>query len=185
MKFGINDLRRVKKIGYKNYYIKRHAYYECFEEAENDLKRIYELMKYTTSSKKNLNKYKDVSFILVLSTTEGKSAIRIKIPTKGRPRYKVIGKKVKPHIHIACFGEKAPSFAEEIVTKLNKNQYKNLEDYYKRPYKSKRLYTIDKLEYGDKGAQYIPYLYNQADKILTYGDMEFEKMYDDFFIVED
>lgn len=185
MKFKIEDLRVVELSNDKNYLIKRWEYYDNFELALKDMYRIYGLMKYV----KNTNEdYKDISFIIVLSTTgKGKHncPTRIKVYTKGRPKFKVVGGiKKSPHLHIACFGIKCPSYVEEVTKKLNKTAYKTSVEFYNRKTKSKRLFTYDKLKGDNYGTDYIQYIYNQADKLLTYGTLDFNKMTNDFFIAK-
>ena len=185
MRFKIDDLIVVELNSDKNYLIKRWEYYDSFENALKDMYRIYGLMKYI----KNKNDaYKDISFIIVLSTSgkrKNKVPTRIKIHTKGRPQFKVMGGiKKSPHLHIACFGIKCPSYVEEVTRKLNKSAYKTQKDFYDRKTKSNRLFTYDKLKGENYGTDYITYIYNQADKILTYGTLDFYKMTNAFFIAK-
>lgn len=185
MRFKIQDLREVKISEDKNYLIKRWEYYDTITDAIRDMYRIYALMKYNIE---NNEEFRDISFLIVVSSTKGKGKIcprREKIQTKGRPKLQVNGVKTQPHIHIACFGRNCPTFVKKITDKLNKKAFSSYEDFSKRKFKGRRLFTYDKLKGPNKGADYIPYLYNQADKILTYGKINFNKMYDPMFIVID
>lgn len=185
MRFKIDDLRKVKINSTKNYMIKRWEYYNDSKDAYKDMHRIYELMKYTI---KRNEIFKDISFMVVISTTgkdKQKVTHREKISTKGRPKFKVTGIKKPAHIHIACFGQKCPTFVKVITDKLNKKAYKTAKEFYNRKTNSKRLYTYDKLKGDNYGLDYINYIYNQADKLMTYGQLEFDKMKDTFFIAVD
>lgn len=185
MRFKINDLKIVELSSDKNYLIKRWEYYDNYEVALKDIYRIYGLMKYIKNSK---DIYRDISFILVLSTRgkyKNNVPSRIKISTKGRPKFKIVGGIEKnPHLHIACFGRRCPSYVEEVTRKLNKRAYKTSKDFYNRKTKSIRLFTYDKLKGDNYGADYIPYIYNQADKILTYGTLNFYNMTNYLFIAK-
>ena len=168
MIYDFNSINKVSRNYDKNYLIKRWEYYSCEEEGYKDMQRIYELMKYTI---KRNDIFKNISFILAISTT-GKSQYsapnRNKISTKGRPKYCITGGKNKPpHIHIACFGPRCPTFVKLITNKLNKRAYKSLDEFYKRNTKSRRLYTYDKLNGENNGLDYIPYIYNLASSNTT------------------
>lgn len=184
MKFTYNDLRKVSVKVTKNYYLKRHSYYTSIEEAIKDMRKIYARIKYNIETHEE---FKNISFIIGASETDGKTAIKIKQKTKGRPKYIVKGKKVKPHIHIAFYDKMAPTFANYITSKLNKNIYKNFESYNNRDYKHKKLYTIEKLHGYGNGLEYIHYIWNQSEKVMTYGNLDFEKLKIDslFLIVEE
>ena len=185
MSFPIKDLAKIKNVGNKNYVIKRWEYNDTFNDAYKDMHRIYELMKYNINNNKV---FENISFIIGLSTTGRKNKqqaiIREKILTGGRPKYKIVGVKKLPHLHIACFGENCPTFVKTITDKLNKKAFKTYDEFLNRKTKSKRLFTYDKLVGENNGMYYIPYIYNQADTVMTYGELEFDKMKDDFFIVE-
>lgn len=186
MRFCYNDLRKVRKNYDKNYLIKRWENYSNVYEGYKDMHRIYELMKYTILTNES---FKDISFIIAISST-GKSKnsdpYRAKIGTKGRPRLCVLGgRKVAVHIHIACFGKNCPTFVRTITNKLNKRAYKSLEEFNNRKTRSRRLYTYDKLAGYNNGMDYVPYIYNQAEKLMTYGDLEFNNLKDTFFICEE
>lgn len=183
MRFTYNDLRKVSVKNTKNYFLKRHCYYTSIEEAIKDMKKIYARIKYNIEQHE---KFKDISFIIGASETNGKTALKIKVKTKGRPKYMVKGIKVRPHIHIAFYGKLAPTFARFMATKLNKNIYKDYNSYKKRKYKSKRLYTINKLKGYGNGLEYIHYIWNQSEKVLTYGNLDFENLkMDSLFLIEE
>ena len=99
MHYNYNDLKKISINSDKNYYIKRHAYYNSLKDALIDGQKIYQRMRYLVQTHEE---YIDISFIVAISQTNGKTAIKTKEKTKGRPKYKIIGKRVKPHIHIAC-----------------------------------------------------------------------------------
>lgn len=184
MKFGIKDFQLVKKNTEKNYFIKRNKYYETIEEAEKDAHKIYLRMK--NYVEKN-DKYKGIFVFIGASQIKGKTAQKIKIKTKGRPRYEVLGKKCKPHIHIAVYGKYAPLFTKKIVEKINHNIYKTQEDFLNRGYNSKRLFEYEKLEGVDNGLSYIPYMFKQSEKVFTIGkeNLEYEKIKDGWFYLEE
>ena len=175
-----NNFKSIYMDSDKNYYIKRHKYYNSIDEALKDGHRIYKRLKYTAEANEM---YKDVSSMICIRQTKGKTAIKTKQKTKGRPKYLISGEKVKPHIHIAIYGTNAPKFTREITDKLNKNLYKNYEEYKNRGFKSNRLFTFDKFKDNYHGAYYIPYMFRQAENCYSFGNMEFNKMKDDFFIV--
>ena len=186
MRYTYNDLRKVRKNYEKNYLIKRWENYPNIKEAYKDMHRIYELMKYTILKNEV---FKNISFIIAISNT-GKNKhsdpCRVKINTKGRPKLQVTGgKKVAIHIHIACFGKGCPTFVKVITDKLNKKAYKSSDEFRNRKTKSRRLYTYDKLSGYNNGLDYVPYIYNQAEKLLTYGDLEFNNLKDSFFLCID
>lgn len=179
MHYNYNDLKKISINSDKNYYIKRHAYYNSLKDALIDGQKIYQRMRYLVQTHEE---YIDISFIVAISQTNGKTAIKTKEKTKGRPKYKIIGKRVKPHIHIACYGKNAPTFVKEITNRLNKNIYKSYKDYCKRDYKSNRLFSYDKFKDEYNGVYYVPYIFKQADRFYSYGKIDFNNMKDDFFI---
>ena len=171
MRFGIDDFKIVKISSDSNYMINRQKQYESYEEAKRDMNRIYAIFK---RHKKSNAKYKNVEFIIGLSETktlnclEGKrtdkkpkvDAVRVKIKTKGRPKYVIEGEKTKAHLHIAVYGmgeEKVKgkgkasfnyvaSFVNEVTAKLNKNTYKDIQEYNNRGFESNRLFKSFKLK---------------------------------------
>ena len=157
----------------KNYAICRQDFYNNIEECIKDAKRIYSRMK--RLAMKN-SKYKDISFVVGASQTKGDTAQKVKVNTKGRPKYIVRGKKIKPHLHIACYSFFAPSFSSEIMKRLNKNVYKTKEDYINRGYKHRLLYTLKKLNQDTNDLYYIPYIWKQSEKFFSHGNLNFKEL---------
>lgn len=178
MKNGIKAVR-ISCPRTSNYGIFRQKYYKNIEECIKDAKNIYSKM--VRLSMKN-DKYKDIFFVVGASQTKGDTAQKIKINTKGRPKYVVHGKKVKPHLHIACYSFWAPSFSSEIMKKLNKNIYKSPNDYINRGYKHRFLYTIQKLNNDINDLYFIPYVWRQSEVFLSHGNNIFKKLKDADFI---
>lgn len=178
MKNGIKTIR-ISCPGTSNYGILRQKYYKNMDECILDAKKIYSKM--VRLSMKN-NKYKDVFFVIGASQTKGDTAQKVKVNTKGRPKYVVRGKIVRPHLHIACYGFLAPSFSSEIMKKLNKNIYKSKNDYINRGYKHRFLYTIDKLNNDTNDLYFIPYIWRQSEVFLSHGNSNFKKLKDADFI---
>ncbi len=174
MRFKYEDFKKIEIHENKNYFIKRQDYYKNLEEGMKDLRRIYNLMKRTRD--KNIEKYEDISFAIGISKTKGETAIKEKVKTKGRPRYKVHGKPTNVHIHIACYGKLSSVFVVEITKKLNKKIYKDKESYKNRGYKNKRLFTSDKLSTQNCGLDYFNYIWKQSEAMLTEGNLDFDAM---------
>lgn len=178
MKNGIKTVKiRCPKT--KNYAIYRQDYYKNLKECILDAKNIYSKM--IRLSMKN-DKYKDIFFVVGASQTKGDTAQKVKVNTKGRPKYVVRGEKVRPHLHIACYGSGAPSFSSKIMEKLNKNIYKSKNDYINRGYKHRFLYTIDKLNNNTNDLYFIPYIWKQSEVFLSHGNSNFKKLKDADFI---
>lgn len=181
MKNGVNIVR-YSGPRTKNYSICRQAFFsnmkECIRETENIYARMRNL------AKKN-DKYKDISFVVGASQTKGNTAQKMKFKTNGRTKYVIRGEKVKPHIHIACYGYLAPSFVSEITKKLNKNIYKTKKDYINRGYKHKLLYTLKKLNLEANDLYYISYIWRQSERFLSYGNLNFDELKKADFIVYD
>lgn len=108
-----------------------------------------------------------VSFLAVLSTTDSLFAISYfeKSGKRGRPRRKVYGKKVEPHIHTALVGtadKSAFSVCQEICKRL-KNKHK-IESKIVSKGREQHAYN------------YVRYCFNQADISRSFGDFDFATM---------
>lgn len=172
MKDGVNSVTFTGPRT-QNYAICRQAYYKDMEECIKDVKRIYRRMKRLVNKKE---KYKDISFVIGASQTKGDTAQKVKVNTNGRPKYIVRGERVKPHIHIACYGFFTPSFCVEVTKELNKKLYKTKEDYINRGYKHNLLYTQQKLSQDVNDLYYIPYVWKQSEKFLSHGNLNINEL---------
>ncbi len=192
MKFNIKNLTLINThySETENYRIDRKLYYNTLEEALKDAIRIYnDMINLLKKNKKSKDKYQDIVFIIGISKTDGKTAIKVKEKTKGRPKYTVYGTEKRPHIHIAVFGYKASSFCNEILKILNKHNNKELFKELRKRYNNSNnnlfLFEKEKLKGQDNGIDYIPYIYNQSQKILTNqqnSDFNFKDTYDGLYI---
>lgn len=122
--------------------------------------KIVSLMRY-------LCKKNNISFLCVLSTTNSLFAIPLIEQTgkRGRPKRKVYGKKVPPHVHTAVIGtaeKSAFSTAQKICKRLKE----------KHDIAGK---VVSKGQ-GQHGQNYISYLYRQADIVRSGGDFDFAMM---------
>lgn len=172
MKHGVNSVTFTGPRT-QNYAICRQAYYKDMEECIKDVKRIYRRMKRLVNKNE---KYKNISFVIGASQTKGDTACKVKVKTKGRPKYVIYGEKVKPHLHIACYGFFAPSLSLEIIKELNKNIYKTKEDYINRGYKHRMLYTHQKLNQEVNDLYYIPYIWKQSEEFLSHGNLNINEL---------
>jgi len=116
---------------------------------------------------KHDSKYDGISFGIGISNCDGKAAQRtvVRNGKRGRPRILVQNGKSKDwHIHCVVYGNHASSFCQEFI------------DYYRKknsaPIRKKNLAVA-----GRKGAEYVPYCYNQCIKWLTHGSFDFSKLY--------
>ena len=191
MRFSYKIIK-TKYMNTKNYRIDRMLYFNTLEEAEKEAIRIYRNMyNKIFKNKKTKGKYNSIIFIIGVSQTDGQTAVKTKEKTKGRPKYKIKGKRKKPHLHIAVFGENVSVFCNEIIEFLNKNNDKEIFTKLRKRFKNRGklfLYEKEKLKGENNGFDYIPYIFNQSDKILSNtdnGDVEFKAMYDKMFLIQE
>lgn len=192
MEFNFENLTKINThyLKTENYRIERKLYYNTLEEALKDEIRIYnDMTNLLKKNKKSKDKYKDIVFIIGVSKTDGKTAIKVKEKAKGRPRYTIYGKVKKPHIHIAVFRYKASSFCNQILKILNnhnnKELFKDLRQRFNNSNSNLFLFEKEKLEGSNNGIDYIPYIYNQSEKILTNqqnSDFNFSDTYSRLYI---
>lgn len=107
------------------------------------------------------------SFLLILSTTNSTFAFPIIEQTgkRGRPRRKVYGRKVAPHLHSAVLGtaeKSAFSVCQEICKRL----------------KEKHVIAGKVVSKGREqhAVNYIEYCFRQADVVRSGGDFDFATM---------
>jgi len=111
------------------------------------------------------NKYPFVSWLLVESTTDSDTAVRLPCRTgkRGKPPMRIYGEKINLHLHIVAIGknrkQSANSFADELICFINKRKGK--------PMAKKRYLS---------GTAFINYCCKQTDSFRSGGEF-FRKCY--------
>lgn len=112
-------------------------------------------------------KYSNISFGIGISNQDGQSATKTEIKNgkRGRPLICVTSRKTKGwHIHCVIYGNRASSFCQDFIEYYRKGNTHDI-----------RKYCLAKA--GKKGADYVPYCYNQCIKWLTHGEFDFSILY--------
>lgn len=172
-----------------NYEIERNLYFKTIEEAKAVAKELYDKIFYMLNKGKDKYKYKNVSCFIGVSNMDGKTAIKIKEKTKGRPKHIIVGNNKKPHIHIIVLGENASKFCSDIIKKLN--NHNNTEIFielkkrfkYEEGTKNKHLLLYKKCplkKENNNGIYYLPYIYGQSIKSYSIG--YFKENYGSYFL---
>lgn len=121
------------------------------------------------------SKYSRVSFGIGISNQDGQTATKTEVKNgkRGRPLTCVTSKKTKNwHIHCVIYGNRASSFCQEFIEYYRKGNTLDIRKHC--------LATADR-----KGADYVPYCYNQCIKWLTHGEFDFSILYNNLVWKED
>lgn len=139
---------------------------EKFADYAEASKAIYKYYAKLKRIRRNA-KYCGISFGIGISNQDGQTATKIDVKNgkRGRPHICVTSKKTKKwHIHCVIYGTHASSFCQEFIEYYRKGNTSGI-----------RKYCLAKA--GKKGADYVPYCYNQCIKWLTHGEFDFSILY--------
>lgn len=150
---------------------------EISEKFANQTKAGKAMYKYYAKLRRiQLNpKYSCVSFGIGISNQDGQTATKTEVKNgkRGRPLTCVTSKKTKSwHIHCVIYGNRASSFCQEFIEYYRKGNTSDIRKHC--------LATADR-----KGADYVPYCYNQCIKWLTHGEFDFSVLYNNLVWKED
>ena len=139
---------------------------EKFADYAEASKAIYKYYAKLKRIRRNA-KYCGISFGIGISNQDGQTATKIDVKNgkRGRPHICVTSKKTKKwHIHCVIYGTHASSFCQEFIEYYRKGNTSGIRKHC--------LATAD-----HKGADYVPYCYNQCIKWMTHGDFDFSTLY--------
>lgn len=106
--------------------------------------------------------YPEVSFMLGLSKVESKDCRKVAVNTgkRGRPRKVVVGKEIKPHIHIAGVGKKIKPAMQAFKEKIDK----------KFAYSGVKVAQVKSFS----GLGFVDYINSQSDACRCVGSFDFD-----------
>ena len=139
---------------------------ETFDDQTEASKAMYKYYAKLRRIQQN-PKYCGISYGIGISNQDGQTATKIEIKNgkRGRPLTCVTSKKTKNwHIHCVVYGNRASSFCQEFIEYYRKGNSLDIRKHC--------LATADR-----KGADYVPYCYNQCIKWLTHGKFDFSILY--------
>jgi len=108
-------------------------------------------------------KYPHVEYFIVVSTTDADTAKKKRIPSAGRPKVVVEGKKEPKHVHVGVMGtdgQSAYKFLEDLKERSN------------RSFQAKQV-TYSATSDNDHAWNFIAYSYRQADWYRTSNGFDF------------
>ena len=113
--------------------------------------------------------HEGMSFLMVVSTHEGRRSLRRKIKTdkRGRPRTEVIGPETARHIHLLLIST-AHIDTQEATQKALTAYFR------KRRKKRPNLNQQRIIQAHEKDLSIVPYMMRQADQVRRYGTFDFE-----------
>ena len=159
MKFRFVDLPKVKLPG------KLYSLEWYIEPDDKDIKALEDCLRYLQKK----NPY--ISWFVADSSTNSKKPIlrySEKTGKRGRPKMKVLGEKVKRHVHTGIMGDEnnsAYSVAKNVGQSMNKRSGK----------KATKVISM-------QGTCFIGYAFRQSNSFHQGGDFDFRQCKDDFYI---